>query len=768
MYRFILLIGFLFSLSLQANINEDLNAWKNQTDDWVAKSQNLRDQLQELHKSNIDPVEVQEVTEEALHDTEALMRGIIEESIIIMDSYEKNRSAQNKLLENKFQKIFTQLTIAYNTGQNNIELCLKNADANFLAKRQNFDSEGVTKAIREATFLMHEWSLHRKRIPHLIQKNIEKLLTSIVELLLATIKIILACLLVRWIKRRLDKKGRGKKSLFIWYVLRVYKSLYFWLFIYMVMEPLKIVFDIPEIALIESVLYASTWAYLAYQFADALAVRRLMLCPRGDIYMDKRRKSLKRLATYGAFIIVVFNFPNTYLLGLFALQFISYSFCVICLLLILFSLMVIWKEILMNEIDKLPESNPLKKWVKPYCKGNFEYIAVAVGGPYIFFRALGDWVFIASVDIEALRPVMTSMFRAEIGRQSEQDLEGLIPVNPELLMGINEGYLITEYAQEELNNIIDSTNTSGMTLVCGEQGMGKSVFLQRVYSSVPENTKALLLKCRRKGINQLIEDIAFKLELEASNIEELAEGINQGQYFICLDDIHALLHTRVGGLDEMDQLCKLVRLTEKSTRWIMGLNQSTWRFLLRAREKHILFDSIIKLPDWTHSQIESLVRRRLEEKEIHPDFSGLVIPPQFDKPDENGQYNRDKIYFRMLRDYCEGNPRVALYFWHKSLYIDDQGGKVFQVRLFRPPLLEALDNMPSLAYFNLRTILQMCEVTREELLFCSGQAKHVIDDSLRVLQANGFIRERDGEYRVHRHWFRAIVIILRRKHLMAE
>ena len=179
-------------------------------------------------------------------------------------------------------------------------------------------------------------------------------------------------------------------------------------------------------------------------------------------------------------------------------------------------------------------------------------------------------------------------------------------------------------------------------------------------------------------------------------------------------------------------------------------------------------DTIIKLPNWNDSQIERLVRLRLEKKQIHPDFSGLVIPAQFDKPDENGQYNRDKIYFRMLRDYCEGNPRVALHFWHRSLFIDDEEGNIFQVRLFRPPLLDKLDNMPSLAYFNLRTILQMCEVSREDLMICSGQAQYVVDDSLRVLIANGYIREHNGKFRINRHWFRAIVIILRRKHLMAE
>jgi hypothetical protein len=764
----ILLIIFLLCSVAHADRKAELTAWKKQADGWINSSRELNNNLKELHDSALSDEEIQEITEDAVVETEDLMRGIIEKSQIILISYENNKDSNDQILEDKYQSLFTKLTVAYNTGQDNIELCLRDADESFLKKRQNFSSEGVDKAIREAKFLMHEWALHRKRISSLVQQSIENLVTSIIELLVAIFKIILACLAIRWVKRRMDSKGRGKNSIIIWYILRVFKSLYFWLFIYMIMMPLRIVFEIPELALIESALYAGTWAYLAYQLADAMAVRRLMLYPRGDTFQEKRRKSLKRLAIYGAFIIVIFNFPKTYLLGLLALQFIAYSFCIICLLLILFSLVVIWRGIILAEVDKLPETNPLKKWVKPYCQGNFEYLAVAVAAPYIVVRAIGDWFFIASVDVEFLRPVMTSLFRAEIARQSEQDLDGLIPVNPELLLDNNDEYLIEDYAQTELEFIVNSPNKSGMTLICGEQGMGKTMFLQRTYKQAPEDSKAALLKCKSEGVQVLVEDIAFKLELEATTIEELAEAMSEGRYFICLDDVHALLSTRVGGLDEMDKLCKLVRLTSRSARWVLGLNQATWRFLLRAREKHVLFDSIIKLPNWNDSQIERLVRLRLEKKQIHPDFSGLVIPAQFDKPDENGQYNRDKIYFRMLRDYCEGNPRVALHFWHRSLFIDDEEGNIFQVRLFRPPLLDKLDNMPSLAYFNLRTILQMCEVSREDLMICSGQAQYVVDDSLRVLIANGYIREHNGKFRINRHWFRAIVIILRRKHLMAE
>ena len=119
-----------------------------------------------------------------------------------------------------------------------------------------------------------------------------------------------------------------------------------------------------------------------------------------------------------------------------------------------------------------------------------------MAAPYIFVRAIGDWFFIAAVDVEFLRPVMTSLFRAEMARQSEQDLMGLTPVNPNLLLDSNDEYLIEDYAQTELDFIVNSPNKSGMTLVCGEQGMGKTMFLQRVYKQAPEDSKAVLLKCK--------------------------------------------------------------------------------------------------------------------------------------------------------------------------------------------------------------------------------------------------------------------------------
>ena len=248
----ILLIILLLCSVAHADRKAELTAWKAQADEWITKSQKLNESLEELHKSALTGDEVHEITEVALHNTEALMRGIIETSQLILISYEQNKDSNDPVLEDKYQSLFTKLTVAYNTGQDNIELCLRDAEESFLEKRQNFSSEGVTKAIREAKFLMHEWALHRKRIPSLVQQSIDNLVTSIVELLGAIFKIILACLAVKWLKSRMDRKERGKKSILIWYILRVFKSLYFWLFIYMVMTPLQIVLEIPEIALIKT------------------------------------------------------------------------------------------------------------------------------------------------------------------------------------------------------------------------------------------------------------------------------------------------------------------------------------------------------------------------------------------------------------------------------------------------------------------------------------------------------------------------------------
>ena len=123
-------------------------------------------------------------------------------------------------------------------------------------------------------------------------------------------------------------------------------------------------------------------------------------------------------------------------------------------------------------------------------------------------------------------------------------------------------------------------------------------------------------------------------------------------------------------------------------------------------------------------------------------------------------------YTRLLWDYSDGNPRVALHFFLRSLDLEQSGS--FRVRLFRSPPVESLDALDEPALFTLAATIEHENLSLDEAVVVTRYPIELCRIHLDRLIEMGVLRIDDRRYRVSTFWHRAVVRLLRRKNLLND
>jgi hypothetical protein len=162
-----------------------------------------------------------------------------------------------------------------------------------------------------------------------------------------------------------------------------------------------------------------------------------------------------------------------------------------------------------------------------------------------------------------------------------------------------------------------------------------------------------------------------------------------------------------------------------------------------------------------------LLKARSAHAGIAPSFAGLVTePPEDDEEERADQLARAEAnYYRLLWDYAEGNPAVAMHFWRESLHVDPSGS--VHVQLFSPPDTRDLESLPDPAVFVLRAVVQLELAVAADLQQATMRPANQVADALRYAAHRGYVEVIGGRYRLSWAWFRGITNFLQRRHLLA-
>ncbi len=439
-----------------------------------------------------------------------------------------------------------------------------------------------------------------------------------------------------------------------------------------------------------------------------------------------------------------------------------------------------WKATIFERIHNL-DPLPLSIHWAVRNKNTFliSIIATACGSAWLVWRSIQHVIVSTLSQYTAFSHALAYLFRIEVAKQTEVSREqsNLVRIKGGLAFdfispGSEDSELIEDYAKEEMTALSRYllTESPAVCVLSGERGVGTTALLNRILNKV-KNAQPLYLNCPYDGYSALLPELARQLGLsEESSERDILQHLRNSDtcYLLAFDNAQRLVKPKVNGLADLMKLTNLLRRARKSHRVVLAIEKSSWRFIDRARGERLLFDLVTFMPKWTEKQIGSLLESRIvKTNEQQLSFDGLVLPRQWDEETLTEEERAKNGFYRILWDYSDGNPTVALRFFRLSLHRDKDTDAIL-VRLFRAPHSDDLETMPKPMLAVLRSIVQLEIASPADVCECSRLSMAEVISTLRYFQSRGYIEWSDDKARISDHWFRHITNVLHRQHLLVK
>jgi len=316
----------------------------------------------------------------------------------------------------------------------------------------------------------------------------------------------------------------------------------------------------------------------------------------------------------------------------------------------------------------------------------------------------------------------------------------------------------------------------------GERGIGKTAWLDelRKRAGVAEDSPVRALPRGAWEAPVLCRFLSEVLDLpDSADVESLCAAVEAHGVRRCVvldQGQNAFLRT-VGGSAGFGALVEVAARTEHQVAWVVSFARYGWQYLKRVEQAQGFFDHEVDLKGWSEDKIAQLIRRRMEHAGYRASFEDLLVESMEGTAARHAVIRTSEEFLRLLWDYADGNPRVALRFWLRSLLPPEEpGGRVLRVRLFDAPSADALEPLHEESRFLLAAVvvhenLSLPEAeavlrlprTRLAALFAYLESKGYLEQGAGSEAGRG-----DGVYRVSADWYRAVVRHLKRKRLLFD
>jgi hypothetical protein len=743
---------------------------------WAQRVEAISKKIRLLEKSPKDADDMYHELSTALRTKRELLRQALRSAL----------SPQQKLQYGTVAELHAAMTSLYKSRSQ----LLKVVTPELRASVTGTGVVGMNKLRGELEYLLLHWQFHALAIPQLGPQIVEQLQQAPLPVIWGALKFILAILLFRWwrawaaqglVRLRtgvLDIRPRTRRNLrvarFIWYVERVRYPVE-WLILMLVVFD---IIDVPSLGVIEQlcriILYWILLSRIAIALIHAVATRGVAGLSRENSTLELR--SLRLVAAWLVILGMGVDIADTYARAgtIYTWVWMLFEILFIPVLLLL---IIWWRKEVFQRLRNLPQQPPL--WVEKVLartKGFRSYMNAAIGAVYLILLSLRKFILRQLSDFDTGRQLLASLLGREVAREYERQksIDGNTDISDKLREALlaDEGKLIEKVASKELKRLIEIVEFGhgGAIALISERGAGKSVLLNRLAAKFDGN--AVLLDCPVTGYEELRQAFvdALGVPKEKSTVQEIIRSLREtGTRFISLDNAHRLIRPKMGGMAEFEKLADLIRAiaAEVPIPWVATINKAGWQYLRRVRAEQVMLEDLIELPPWTQEQLGELVEARSEAVGIHPDFSQIIIPHQFDEVVYETLEERNRAgFFRILWNASGGNPKVALQLWADALVQTEHG----EIAVLLPQQMASaqLENANLQLLLVLRVIMQTEVVSAEDIISSLRLAPPVVMNALHVSELRGWIEESAGLYRLAWRWYQTVARVLSRQNLLAR
>lgn len=241
---------------------------------------------------------------------------------------------------------------------------------------------------------------------------------------------------------------------------------------------------------------------------------------------------------------------------------------------------------------------------------------------------------------------------------------------------------------------------------------------------------------------------------------------------VLLDLVQNTFLRAVDGLEGHRALIRIGQATADHILWVLAYAHWPFEFLKRTQPDQDVYDRVVLLEAWSETQISELIDTRMAHAGFTADYEQLFSDPALPKQVLNSAYidptelerSADR-YHRLVWDYADGNPRIALHFFRLSLvFVRD---KQVDVRLFPTPQTDDLEPFETHTWLTLACLVQHENLSVDEATRSLRFSLQECTRALALLHSHGFVCCHEGRYRVESHWSRAVLRFLQRKKLLA-
>jgi hypothetical protein len=309
----------------------------------------------------------------------------------------------------------------------------------------------------------------------------------------------------------------------------------------------------------------------------------------------------------------------------------------------------------------------------------------------------------------------------------------------------------------------------GALLLVGGPGSGKTTWLaaaERKAGEIP--IYRVPLKRRLLTEADVVEALGAALDAprEArAGARALAAWLRaEPRRLVVLDDLE---HLFLRGLDTWgawEAFLDIVEHSAPSAFWLCALAHHPYRYLTFARGGATVFREIVHLSPWSEQKLAEFLHARTVSRGYEVSFEDLLLDEVDASEKKARMRSTERDFNRLLWDYSQGCPRVALYYWLRSLVPD--GERRLKVRLFHGPSEDDLEALGELERFVLASVVWHDSITTEEASCSLCFPMHPCEDALSKLVELGVIDDLGGRHRVTTRWQSAVLRYLVRKHLL--
>ena len=220
----------------------------------------------------------------------------------------------------------------------------------------------------------------------------------------------------------------------------------------------------------------------------------------------------------------------------------------------------------------------------------------------------------------------------------------------------------------------------------------------------------------------------------------------QEKQLILVDDAHNLFLGKVGGFEALKAFINVINLNTENLFGSLPLTLTPGPTLKGVLGNSNYFRTEVRLSPWSDSEVSQLILARHKSSGQRISYDQIMSTSGYNSSRSSIQYAEEQ-YFRLLWEQSNGNPRVALFLWSKSVSLDYTNA--IKVGLPESPRLEKLVGLDDTSWFVLSTVISHENLTRKEIAesinIPQGEVNHAIKSAV---ENKLLYKEKNNRYRI--------------------